>query len=82
MSNPFEPDHDLLSRAAEKIKKFYPETEFLEVVEQGEAEVIGEEQVEDPTEVIEEAAAQEIASVGPTVRKSQKNRKPKVPYTP
>ena len=73
MSNPFEPEDSLVSRAAEKIKRFYPEMEFLEPVERI---------AEDPVEQVEENAQPEVAQADATSRYPQRVRRPRVPYSP
>ena len=90
MSNPFGPDQNLVSRAAEKIKRFYPEVEFLEIVEQEEPEHQDEEDevLEEQPEVLAddhiEVEAQEIEVEEPVERyqRPQRIRKPRVPYSP
>ena len=95
MSNPFEPEHGLLSRAADKIKRFCPESEFLEVIER---DVMDDSEVElgdDGDELmngIEVAIGvpesqqsepnDELVAEEPATRYPQRVRKPRVPYTP
>ena len=77
MSNPFEPENSLVSRAAEKIKRFYPEMEFLEPAERIVAE--------DPVEQVEENAQideLETAQADATSRYPRRVRRPRVPYSP
>ena len=74
VSNPFEPEQSLLSRAAEKIKRFYPESEFLEVYER--------EDLDEPEEESVIMSAEEPVLDEPRSRYPQRIRIPKVPYTP
>ena len=77
MSNPFEPEQALVSRAAEKIKKFYPEMEFLEPAER----IITDEPlepVEDGDPIVDPGAGQGST----TSRYPQRVRRPRVPYAP
>ena len=74
MSNPFDPEQNLLSRAAEKVKRFYPESDFLEILER---EVLDEQEDEEVV-VTDEEPVEEV----PSLRYPQRVRRPKVPYTP
>ena len=86
LRNPFDPEQGLLSRAAEKLKIFYPEAEFLECQERAELEDSMEDIAEDGAEGITEDLGIEIVPENiqeePGPRKSQRVRRPKVPYSP
>ena len=98
MSDPFEPDHNLLSRAAEKVKRFYPVAEFLEPVEREDPEepeefleTVEQEGPEEPEENLITAVPPVDEPGTPNVRAEseehvgrypQRVRRPRVPYTP
>ena len=72
--NPFDPEQDLLSRAAEKIKRFHPEAEFLDRQE--------DEIVDETGEGLGQDANQELINEEAGPRYPVRVRKPKVPYSP
>lgn len=71
MSNPFNPEQNLLSRAAEKLKRFHPEVEFLEAQE---IECIDEEPAD--------STDQEMVAEEPIPRYPTRIRRPKIPFSP
>ena len=83
LSNPFEPESNILSRAAEKIKRFHPESEFLDIqeheVSDEEEELIEEVvQISEPLES-DDSIREEVEQIP---RYPKRIRKPKVIFTP
>ena len=78
LRNPFNPEQDLLSRAADKVKVFHPEAEFLIAQE----EALVEEEVNVENEDLEEEGPTATIVQEPSPRYPKRIRKPKVPYSP
>ena len=81
LRNPFDPENGLLSRAADKIKIFHPEAEFLEAQEKEQVEEI-EGDLEENGEGSDYEILPEVVDEEPSPRYPKRIRRPKVPYSP